>query len=369
MTERKHFKQRVRARVRKTGESYVAAREQMVRQALPARDLDPDYLKQITGMSNEAVQAKTGHDWNQWIATLDAAGADKLPHREIAKRLRERHKLPGWWAQMVTVGYERVRGLRALHEKADGFSVNKSKTLPVPLSRLCAAWQDQSSRRAWLDEELEVRRSAPEKSMRILWSDQRSRVDVNFYSKGEAKSQVTLQHSKLANAPEAASLRAYWTERLKRLERFLLDQARTMNGEDRQMNAEPVTRRDIDELLAFLPALEIPGREFTETWRTRDVLGGGPIFPHPVYHEDVLAFFAAAGRSCWSDYQYRPESSREMLQDDQLVRSADLAQIKTMLTYCVRGERFCDGHWEALLKSGRIVALLRRLAELRETVQ
>jgi hypothetical protein len=39
-----------------------------------------------------------------------------------------------------------------------------------------------------------------------------------------------------------------------------------------------------------------------------------------------------------------------------------------MLTYCVRGERFCDGHWENLLRSGRVVALLRRLAELREAL-
>jgi hypothetical protein len=35
-----------------------------------------------------------------------------------------------------------------------------------------------------------------------------------------------------------------------------------------------------------------------------------------------------------------------------------------MLTYCVRGERFCDGHWAAMLESGRVVAILRRLRVL-----
>jgi broad-specificity NMP kinase len=55
-----------------------------------------------------------------------------------------------------------------------------------------------------------------------------------------------------------------------------------------------------------------------------------------------------------------------MLSDDDLIATASLDQIKTMLTYCVRGERFVDGHWAHMLESGRIVALLRRLAELRE---
>ena len=55
-----------------------------------------------------------------------------------------------------------------------------------------------------------------------------------------------------------------------------------------------------------------------------------------------------------------------MLEDKELIEAADLSQIRTMLTYCVRGERFADGHWAQMLESGRIVALLRRLAVLRD---
>jgi hypothetical protein len=36
-----------------------------------------------------------------------------------------------------------------------------------------------------------------------------------------------------------------------------------------------------------------------------------------------------------------------------------------MLTFCVRGERFCDGHWAEMVKAGRIGAILRRLEQLR----
>jgi hypothetical protein len=35
-----------------------------------------------------------------------------------------------------------------------------------------------------------------------------------------------------------------------------------------------------------------------------------------------------------------------------------------MLTYVVRGERFCDGHWGAMVEGGQVRRLLQRLAEL-----
>ena len=57
-----------------------------------------------------------------------------------------------------------------------------------------------------------------------------------------------------------------------------------------------------------------------------------------------------------------------MLADEAFISRATLGELKTMLAYCVRGERFCDGHWEAILRSGRVVALLRRLAVLTETL-
>lgn len=64
-----------------------------------------------------------------------------------------------------------------------------------------------------------------------------------------------------------------------------------------------------------------------------------------------------------------PRSRRRSLEDEAGIRRATITQIRTMLTYCVRGERFCDGHWETVLKSGRVVALLRRLGALRIEIQ
>jgi hypothetical protein len=132
---------------------------------------------------------------------------------------------------------------------------------------------------------------------------------------------------------------------------------------------ESITRARIDELLQFLPRFEAPDRAFIQRWAGGKEGPDGPMtMPYPVYAEDVQAFFRLAGQPWWSDYDYHPARAREMLEDDAFVARATLAEVKTMLTYCVRGERFGDGFWAAMLEQGRVVALLRRLAVLRDTV-
>jgi hypothetical protein len=74
-----------------------------------------------------------------------------------------------------------------------------------------------------------------------------------------------------------------------------------------------------------------------------------------------------AGDPFWCDYTYNPTEAGKLLQDDAFIAQATLDEIKTLLTYCVRGERFCDGHWDSMLQSGRIQAILRRLTVLRQT--
>jgi ADP-ribosyl-[dinitrogen reductase] hydrolase len=152
----------------------------------------------------------------------------------------------------------------------------------------------------------------------------------------------------------------------------LLEQARTLwwprapEARDRTQQAEP-TLAQIDELLRFFPLFDVPDRDFVERWGGGEKTENGAItMPYPVYPEDVLEFYRLAGQPCWSDYDYVPTEAGRMLHDDAIIRRATLAEIVTMLTYCVRGERFSDGHWAAMLESGRIVALLKRLRVLRE---
>ena len=132
------------------------------------------------------------------------------------------------------------------------------------------------------------------------------------------------------------------------------------------MNQHAITRDKIDTLLRFLPLFEEPGQSFVTQWAGGETTADGAItMPYPIYTEDVEAFFRLAGDPFWCDYTYNPAEAGKLLDDDAFIARATLDEIKTLLTYCVRGERFCDGHWDAVLRSGRITAILRRLAILK----
>jgi hypothetical protein len=136
-----------------------------------------------------------------------------------------------------------------------------------------------------------------------------------------------------------------------------------------EMSQQEITRDDIDALLVFLPLFEKPGREFAR-WAGGEKLPDGSIsVPFPVYDDDVEEFFRLIGQHGFLDYGYKPEDAARMLADKEFVRQASLEQVKMMLTYCVRGERFCDGHRESLLEGGQIVALLRRLEAIRDEMR
>lgn len=123
----------------------------------------------------------------------------------------------------------------------------------------------------------------------------------------------------------------------------------------------------IDALLRFLPLFEVPGRTFVKTVHGGLRDDGLLVGPYPEYEDDVLEFYMLAGQPCWSDFDYKPREAARMLADEEFISQCSLEDIKTMLTYCVRGERFSDGHWAIMLTSGRVVALLNRLNALRAT--
>lgn len=168
-------------------------------------------------MSDEAVKAKTGKEWKEWFAILDKAGARKMTHQQIVHVLNSKHDVGPWWQQMVTVTYEQQRGLRDLHQKPEGYQVSISRTVKVPLSTLFKAFANEKSRNRWLPEDdLTIRKSTANKSMRGTWKDGKTTLEINFYSKAETASQVVVQHSKLLDAKAAARMKFYWAKVLDR---------------------------------------------------------------------------------------------------------------------------------------------------------
>lgn len=219
MPKNKDLKRLARSRMKKTGESYTAARTQLIRKTSAKKKTATiaapgiDYAR-LAGMSDETIKAKTGCTWEKWVYVLDKAGAMEMSHTAIAKLVHDKYKIGSWWAQGVTVGYERIKGLRARGQRRDGkWEASKSKTFPVPVDELFEAWSSAKTRAKWLPGvKLAVRKATANKSIRITWPDG-SGVEVSFLSKGE-KSQVAVQHSKLTSKADADARKKFWGERL-----------------------------------------------------------------------------------------------------------------------------------------------------------
>jgi len=204
------------------------ARKPAARKAVPLKASRSDVprkaddVAKLAGVGSEAVLKATGKAWEDWLKVLDQAGAASMPHKQIASMLGDRYGVPGWWTQMVAVGYEQARGLRSVHQKADGFSASASKTFRANLDRLFSAWSDPQVREVWLPgAPLQVRRATDGKSLRITWTLGNSNVDVHFASKGPDKSVVQIEHSKLSGAEAVAAQKAYWASGLERLNAWL----------------------------------------------------------------------------------------------------------------------------------------------------
>ncbi len=175
------------------------------------------------GTRSSAVKVKTGKGWLEWFEILESAGAKEMSHQEIVAFLRNYPEINGWWQQKITGTYEMERGDRKPGQMADGFQISRSRTIPVPIDDLYAAFADGQLREKWLDEQpADVRETTPGKTIWMTWIDQTSQVGVGFASKGQNKSQVTVRHTKLTDGDQAEEMKAYWSARLADLKAFLL---------------------------------------------------------------------------------------------------------------------------------------------------
>ena len=76
------------------------------------------------------MRQATGHGWDDWCDRILAWPGHVDGHAAVAAHLVEHEGLDGWWAQSMTVGYERITGLRVPHQRPDGsFSAHKSGTV------------------------------------------------------------------------------------------------------------------------------------------------------------------------------------------------------------------------------------------------
>jgi len=184
-------------------------------------------------ISEAAVTRATGHGWAHWLRLLDRWGAATKGHPATARYLHEEHGLSTWWAQTVTVRYEKERGLRVLHERPASFSVSVTRTIAASVGEAWAAWTTAKGWNRWFTTKArltlreggryrngdgdtgEFRAIVAGKRLRFTWENAAhcpgTLVEVRFAAKGRGRCTVAVEHQRLAGAKDAAAMKEGWS--------------------------------------------------------------------------------------------------------------------------------------------------------------
>jgi O-acetyl-ADP-ribose deacetylase len=132
------------------------------------------------------------------------------------------------------------------------------------------------------------------------------------------------------------------------------------------MDAPEPNAQNLDTVLAYLPVFEQEGHQFGE-W----VVDEGHL-PWYRYSEEVKGFFASLHREGvvlpfdWPGW--KQEAERYLFNPDAL-QSADLLTLRKLLFTHIRADRFTEGHLASVLESGHMLAILRRLKQIRNEME
>ncbi|MDW7739029.1 MAG: hypothetical protein SCJ97_03080 [Bacillota bacterium] len=168
-------------------------------------------------ISNEAVIEATGRSWDDWLARLKEIKAENLTHKDIVKILETEYKVDSWWAQTITVEFERITGRRKVGQTGAGyFQVSASRTLTGSMDQVFGQWLsfiDGIKKFNNLSMIGNPRISETEKwrYWRVNLSDG-SQLAVSVNNKAKGKSLLTVTHSKLPDEESSETWKKYWKD-------------------------------------------------------------------------------------------------------------------------------------------------------------
>jgi hypothetical protein len=165
--------------------------------------------KQRGRIGDEAIKKATGRTPEKWFDILNKAGGKKMTHTDIARFLSTHYIKSGWWAQMVTVEYEREQGRRKVNENADGFIVGVHKTVHMPLKQLEKEWNDLASSHLVAQKHLMPIPTKSKRRMLRYKADVGSLV-VYFDDRGEGKSRIMVESVRLPSQKMVEENRTFW---------------------------------------------------------------------------------------------------------------------------------------------------------------
>lgn len=120
-----------------------------------------------------------------------------------------------------------------------------------------------------------------------------------------------------------------------------------------------INNKRIKELIDFLPLIYNDKIELCKTDSIGDKLFGGFY----IYHPAVNTFFELASQQHWQNYEYVDNFSDQMIKPG-IIEKASINEIKTILTWCARIERFNEGHWLNVIEGDIIKRILNRLSSI-----
>lgn len=179
-------------------------------------------MSAVNQISNESILKATGKYWEKWFSIILKAGGKKLSHQEIVLVLHKYLKGTGWWEQMITVQFDKKYKNRALYQSGKTFKVSISKVFNFPIERVFDSWINKPVISKWLtNKSFTIRKSTSQKSLRLIWVDYKTFVDVDFYVKSKGETTVVVQFSKLPSADECEKKKVFMKRANYKLEKLL----------------------------------------------------------------------------------------------------------------------------------------------------
>lgn len=162
-----------------------------------------------------------GREWDDWLRILEKEEAATCDHAAIAKlvlpHVPASVENPEWWAQRITVDFEKHIGRRVTGQSCDGdFTASASKTISGDMDSALEKWEEFAAAGlapAHVIDGPTVSRTEKWRYWRVQVADpqgQRSKVDVLFNNKTPDKATVAINHTKLATEQDRDMWKAEW---------------------------------------------------------------------------------------------------------------------------------------------------------------
>lgn len=121
-----------------------------------------------------------------------------------------------------------------------------------------------------------------------------------------------------------------------------------------------------EELFEYINYFENNGIEFCR-WNSMKGEEGQLQINGPVYDEGVYAFIEKIYESDLLEHDYLKYFEQHSIDKNdlsELIKTADFELLKAIITWYVRGERFCDGLWGSAIGHKVFLKILYRLQEI-----